>query len=231
MPGIISKQGGAAVAHNKIISQRPIRGIKNISGLSRNHLSVIIGAQRADGSSCQKSPIGVHLGKVAIFIFDALHPPPKAIECSKASSGLIGTAHCPDVRHFCRRHLCHQFTQAAGFNIQAAIIICTNRSIGVFGVSEAHRVRAADMFGGNHILWGVKCMVSRRQTTSSNSGAAEISHRGFIKFTDQIALLVINGNIRAPRRKLAFILGKVAEYLIRDLCTDRCRQSRPCRRK
>lgn len=67
--------GGAAVAHNKIISQRPIRGIKNISGLSRNHLSVIIGAQRADGSSCQKSPIGVHLGKVAIFIFDVLHPP------------------------------------------------------------------------------------------------------------------------------------------------------------
>ncbi|EKZ16661.1 hypothetical protein C219_05227, partial [Escherichia coli O104:H4 str. 11-03439] len=31
-----------------------------------------------------------------------------------------------------------------------------------------------------------------------------------------------NGNIRGPRRKLTFILGKVAEYLIRDLCTDRC---------
>ena len=194
-------------------------------------MSIIIGVQRADGSPNKKSAIGIHLSAITIFIFDVLHPPPKAIECSKASTGLIGTAHSPDVRHFCRCHLCHQFTQAAGFNIKTAIIICTNRSIGVFGVSEAHRVRTTDMFGGNHILRGVKCMVSRRQTAGSNRGTTEISHRGFIKFTDQIAQLVINGNIRALRRKLTFILGKVAEYLIRNLCTDRCRQSRPCRRK
>mgnify|MGYP006923431066 FL=1 len=87
------------------------------------------------------------------------------------------------------------------------------------------------MFGGNHILKGVKSMVSRRQATGSNSGTTEISHRGFIKFTDQMALLAVNENIRGPRRKLTFILGKVAEYLIRDLCTDRCRQSWSCRRK
>ncbi|ATI10938.1 hypothetical protein ECDEC15B_4358 [Escherichia coli DEC15B] len=46
-----------------------------------------------------------------------------------------------------------------------------------------------------------------------------------------MALLAVNENIRGPRRKLTFILGKVAEYLIRDLCTDRCRQSWSCRRK
>lgn len=79
---------------------------------------------------------------------------------------------------------------------------------------------------------GVKSIVSRRQATgSNNSGTTEISHRGFIKFTDQMALLAVNENIRGPRRKLTFILGKVAEYLIRDLCTDRCRQSWSCRRK
>lgn len=60
-------------------------------------------------------------------------------------------------------------------------------------------------------------MVPRRQVTGSNSGTTEISHRGFIKFTDRIALLVVNGNIRAPRSKLAFILGKVAEYLIKGI--------------
>lgn len=75
MQGIISKQGGAAVPHIQIISQRSIRGIKNVTGLSCNHLSVIIGVQRADGSPNKKSAIGIHMGAITIFVFDVLHPP------------------------------------------------------------------------------------------------------------------------------------------------------------
>ena len=112
----------------------------------------MIGVKRTDGSPHQKPPIGVHLGEIAIFVFDVLHSAPKTIECSKAPTSLIGTAQCSNVRYFSRSHFCNQFTQATGLNIKTSIIICTNSSIGISSVPEAHRVRAADMFGSNHIL-------------------------------------------------------------------------------